>query len=211
MRGWVPVINLLRQNGTHFVRVGLETIVRNRRAPPGRADHQRDLDDALLADRYADPAGRVEGTAGRVRRWGEKYASGRSANSVDGAIPSGPAWRYSMGKGGPMVEETLQHIESRLRERGTMTDEQRAELLALVGKLRLELDELEQTDPEQAQQVANLTERTARYATREPPDGQLVEQSSRNLQRVAYELEASHPRLARVADAILRMLADIGL
>jgi hypothetical protein len=110
-----------------------------------------------------------------------------------------------------MVEETLQHIESRLRERGTMTDEQRAELLALVGKLRLELDELEKTDPEQAQQVANLTERTARYATREPPDGQLVEQSSRNLRRVAYELEASHPRLARVADAMLRMLADIGL
>ncbi|MFW5740385.1 MAG: hypothetical protein ACOC1F_08460 [Myxococcota bacterium] len=110
-----------------------------------------------------------------------------------------------------MIDETLRAIEARLRERGAMTDEHRAELLTLVGKLRLELDELAQTDPEQAMQVANLTERTARYATREPPDGQLVQQSSRSLRQAAYQLEASHPRLARLADSLVRMLADMGL
>ncbi len=92
-----------------------------------------------------------------------------------------------------------------------MGDEQRAELLKLLGQLKTEVSELSKTHREQAESIASFAEVSAREATRQSKNAQTLRHSIGGLQSSVGEFETSHPRLAGVVNRIASMLANMGI
>ena len=111
----------------------------------------------------------------------------------------------------PMLKDTISKIEGRIQNSGALGDEQRAELLNLVGQLKTEVTELSKTHQEEAESIASFAEVSAREATRESKNPQVLEHSIGGLQSSVGELETSHPRLAAVVNRIASLLANMGI
>jgi hypothetical protein len=111
----------------------------------------------------------------------------------------------------PMLRDTISKIEGRIQNSGALGDEHRAELLKLVGQLKTEITELSKTHQEQAESIAALAEVSAREATRESKNPQVLRHSIGGLQSSVGEFETSHPRLAAVVNRIASLLANMGI
>ncbi len=110
-----------------------------------------------------------------------------------------------------MIQGTVAKIEERLKQAAALPEEKRAELLALVRELRRELDTLPPAQQEQAASVAGFIDVSTYEATRATRNERLLTLSLQGVDSSVEEFEASHPRLAQVANAIATMLANIGV
>jgi hypothetical protein len=110
-----------------------------------------------------------------------------------------------------MLQETISKIEGRIQNSGALGDEHRAELLKLVGQLKTEITTLSQTHQEQAESIASFAEVSAREATRESKNPQVLRHSIGGLQSSVGEFETSHPGLAAVVNRIASLLANMGI
>jgi hypothetical protein len=77
--------------------------------------------------------------------------------------------------------------------------------------LRTEIGQISKTHQEQAESIAAFAEVSAREATREERNPQLVEHSIGGLKSSVREFETSHPRLAGVVNRLASMLANMGI
>jgi hypothetical protein len=110
-----------------------------------------------------------------------------------------------------MLDETLAKLETNIRASDALQADQKAELLRLLTTLKSEIATLEHTHAERAESVVGLTERSMHEATRQPKDPQRAASALDELAESVAELEASHPQLVNVVNAISVLLSNIGI
>lgn len=97
-----------------------------------------------------------------------------------------------------MIEETIQQIEARLNAAKDLPAETRAELTALVAKLRAEA----------ARIPAGSAIEQSKAAT--GPEGETVDVVDQ-LRRSVEEFEESHPKVVQLANHLANTLAGLGI
>jgi chromosome segregation ATPase len=110
-----------------------------------------------------------------------------------------------------IMKDTISKIEERIRSAGALKEENRAELLDLLGQLRSQIGALSETNREQAQSIAGFTEVSAHEATREEKNASSLQHSILGLESSVQDLEGSHPQLVEVVNRIAAMLANMGI
>src|SRR5208283_1741001 len=109
------------------------------------------------------------------------------------------------------MKDTISKIEERIRNAGALKDENRAELLELLGQLRSQIGALSKTNQEQAQSIEGFTQVSAHEATREERNPKSLNHSILGLESSVQDLEESHPQLVEVVNRIATTLANMGI
>jgi len=110
-----------------------------------------------------------------------------------------------------MIHETIQKIEAKIQNAGSLKPESRAELLALLAALKAEVTTLAHTDAEQAHSIAGFTEVSTHEATRADKKPELLSPSLAGLQASVTGFEKSHPQLVAVVNRMAQTLSDLGI
>jgi hypothetical protein len=110
-----------------------------------------------------------------------------------------------------MLQDTISKIEGRIQNSGALDDNHRAELLKLLGQLKTEITALSKTHLEQAESIASFAEVSAREATRESKNPEVLQHSIGGLQSSVGEFETSHPQLSALVNRIASLLANMGI
>jgi hypothetical protein len=118
---------------------------------------------------------------------------------------------YFAGERIPMMQDTISKIEGRIQNSAALDDEHRAELLKLLGQLKIEITELSKTHQEEAESIASFAELSAREATRASRNPRVLGHSIGGLRSSVAEYETSHPRLAGLVNRIASLLANMGI
>lgn len=111
-----------------------------------------------------------------------------------------------------MSEKTINKIEEKIQNNASIDKSKKAELLELMGHLKLELEQLRKTDSSKARAIADLAETSTQKAF----DAMTAVDASsetplKELETSVEEFEVSHPRLVRVINRICIMLSSIGI
>lgn len=110
-----------------------------------------------------------------------------------------------------MIDEIISKIEAKIQKVNSVKDENKKELLNLLGTLRIEISELEKTHAEEAQSIAAFTEVSTHEATRQEKNPELLELSVRGLKSSVHGFETSHPQLVEIVNAFCLMLSNMGI
>ena len=110
-----------------------------------------------------------------------------------------------------MIDETIAKIEAKIQKVNSVKDENKQELLNLLGTLKIEISELAKTHAEQAQSIAAFTEVSTHEATRQEKNPELLELSVRGLESSVHGFETSHPQLVEIVNAFCLMLSNMGI
>ena len=110
-----------------------------------------------------------------------------------------------------MLDETLAKLEMNIRQSDAIETDQKAEILRLLSTLQSEIAALESTHAEHAASVVGFTERSMQEAIRQTKDPQLIALATQGLSASVEALEASHPQLVQVVNAISMLLANMGV
>ena len=110
-----------------------------------------------------------------------------------------------------MIQKTIENIEAKIRGNSSVADESRDELLRLLAMLKAEIAEVSKTHPEQAESITSFAQASAHEATRKERNPDLLRLSLDGLSTSVKELEASHPDLLRLVNAVSQALANMGI
>ena len=110
-----------------------------------------------------------------------------------------------------MIKDTLSKIETIISRVGELDSPDKAELLALLGKMKAEITALPVSRTEEASSLANFAQAAAHEASRKNGDERLRELSIEALSRSVKSFEASHPALVDTVNDICLMLSRIGI
>jgi hypothetical protein len=100
-----------------------------------------------------------------------------------------------------MVEERIRNIESRVQASTNLPEAAKAEMLELLGELRTELGGVKKEHLERAEGAAGQA----------GAHGESLDHSLGALTGTMTELEATHPRLAELANRLAVALANMGI
>lgn len=110
-----------------------------------------------------------------------------------------------------MIKETLSKIESAITKIQAADGKEKAELVALLRKLKDELAALPESSLDDARSIAHFTETAAHEVTRANTS---LERKNLSISGIAYSVkgfEASHPTLVEITNEICMMLARMGI
>ena len=110
-----------------------------------------------------------------------------------------------------MLQETISKIEARLKNAGTLKDDQKTELLQLLSTLKGEITTLSDTHGERAQSIAGFTEVSTHEATRAEKHPELLKLSVQGLASSVEGFEKSHPSLVALVNRIATTLSNMGI
>lgn len=110
-----------------------------------------------------------------------------------------------------MVQDTIRRIEEIIRGNKSISEENRAQLLALLQELKPEIDNLSQSHEEHAESVAGFMERSTHEALRTEKNPALKQTALDGLAASVKEFEASHPSLVKQVNYIINELASYGV
>jgi len=110
-----------------------------------------------------------------------------------------------------MIKETLSKIESAISKIQAADTREKAELVALLNKLKAELSALPESRMEEARSLAHFTETAAHEVTRTETSVQLKNLSISGIAYSVKGFEASHPKLVEMTNEICMMLARMGI
>lgn len=110
-----------------------------------------------------------------------------------------------------MLEETLSRMEAAIRRIEKAGPKEKAELVALLGRLKEEVRALHSTHSEQARSIASFADSAAHEATRSPQAEVLRRHSREGLGASVADFEASHPELVRLVNELCTQLARLGI
>ena len=110
-----------------------------------------------------------------------------------------------------MIEHTIDKIEARVKGAGALADEKRKELLSLLSSLREELDSFDDDANERADSITGFVGVSTHEATRPNRNPRLLDLSLEGLSSSVEDVEALHPRLAEVVNALCNMLSNLGI
>ena len=101
-----------------------------------------------------------------------------------------------------MVEDRIRIIEARIQTSTNLPDAAKAELLDLLAALRTELQSVEKDHLRRAEDSADGAE---------PAHGESLDDALGALTGTMTALEATHPRLAALANRLAVALANMGI
>ncbi len=111
-----------------------------------------------------------------------------------------------------MGVETIKKIEEKIQNNAALDRNKKAELLELMGNLKLELAQLQKTDSSKARAIAELAETSTQKAFEALTAVDVsTETPLKELETSVDEFEVSHPRLVRIINRICIMLSSIGI
>jgi len=110
-----------------------------------------------------------------------------------------------------MIQETIESIETKIKESTSIGNENKNELLNLLGALKEEVSELSKTHAEDAESIAHFTQASAHEATKTARNPQLLKLSVDGLSSSVEGLEASHPKLVEVVNKVAYVLANMDI
>lgn len=110
-----------------------------------------------------------------------------------------------------MIKDTLLKIESAIAKIKAGDSKEKAELVALLGKLKAELAELPPARIEEARSIGYFTEAAAHEVTRQNASVQLKNLSISGISYAVQGFEVSHPRLVGVVNELCMILARMGI
>jgi hypothetical protein len=105
-----------------------------------------------------------------------------------------------------MVEDRIRNIETRVQASGNLPEAAKSELLGLLAELRAELQGVKKEHLERAEGSADTA-----LAPRDAPHGESLDDALGGLTGTVTELEATHPRLAALANRLAVALANMGI
>jgi len=110
-----------------------------------------------------------------------------------------------------MINDTLSKIESAIAKVQAGNSSEKAELVALLKKLKSELASLPDSRIDDVRSVGYFTEAAAHEATRENASVQLKNLSISGISYAVKGFEVSHPELVSVANEICMILSRMGI
>jgi hypothetical protein len=110
-----------------------------------------------------------------------------------------------------MIQQTINQIEAKIRDAGSLSEANKAELVKLLATLKSEVTELSQTDAEHARSIAGFAGLSAHEATRTQRKPELLELSVGGLRSSVAGFEESHPRLVEIVNRIATTLSNLGI
>ena len=110
-----------------------------------------------------------------------------------------------------MIKETLSKIEAAIAKIQAGESAEKAELVALLKKLKDELATLPESRIDEVRSIGYFTETAAHEVTRENANVQLKNLSISGISYAVKGFEASHPQIVSVANEICMILARMGI
>jgi len=110
-----------------------------------------------------------------------------------------------------MIKDTLAKIESAIARVATLDSKDKTELIALLTKLKTEVQGLPESQRERASSLANFAQAAAHETARGDADSRLKVISIEGLSQSVKSFEASHPVLVETVNEICLMLSRIGI
>ncbi|MBI4351508.1 MAG: DUF4404 family protein [Elusimicrobia bacterium] len=110
-----------------------------------------------------------------------------------------------------MIKDTLSKIESAIAKVEAGSSPEKAELVALLKKLKSELSVLPASKIDDIRSVGYFTETAAHEVTRENASPQLRNLSISGISYAVKGFEVSHPELVSVVNEICMILARMGI
>jgi hypothetical protein len=113
--------------------------------------------------------------------------------------------------GGTVIKDTLSKIEAAIAKIQAGGSAEKAELVALLGKLKAELAALPESRVEEARSIGYFTEAAAHEVTRANSSVQLRNLSISGISYAVKGFEVSHPQLVAVVNELCMTLARMGI
>jgi hypothetical protein len=110
-----------------------------------------------------------------------------------------------------MIKDTLARLDAAIARAQAIKGGDKAELVALLEKLKAEVSALGPDHAERAGSVANFAHAAAHEAARPDGDEQLKNISIEGLSKAVKQFEVSHPVLTDTVNDICLMLARMGI
>jgi F0F1-type ATP synthase membrane subunit b/b' len=108
-----------------------------------------------------------------------------------------------------MTEERIQKIKAAVEAADHISPEKKAELLAVLAKLKPAIARISQTHQEDAQSISQFIEASAHEAAKKKhPEG--LERILRKLKQSVEKFEASHPDLSAFVSEYSALLSSYG-
>ena len=110
-----------------------------------------------------------------------------------------------------MTDERIEKIKSAVETADHIPAEKKAELLAVLAKLKPAITKVAQTHEEEAESISRYVEASAREAagTKKHPEG--LERVLRGLKQSVEKFEASHPDLTAFVTEYSAVLSGLGI
>ena len=110
-----------------------------------------------------------------------------------------------------MSNAIIERIEAKINQSAGISDESRTELVGLLSTLRSEMTELEKTHGDQAESIAGFAGASTHEAIRDQTNPHLLQLAIDGLSTSVEEVEAEHPKLVEISNAICTMLSNLGI
>lgn len=110
-----------------------------------------------------------------------------------------------------MIEKTIENIESKIKDNACITEENKGELLDLLGTLKKEVSSLSKTHAEDAESIAHFTQASTHEATKSEKNPRLLKLSVEGLSSSVEGFETSHPKLVDVVNKVAHILSNMGI
>lgn len=110
-----------------------------------------------------------------------------------------------------MIQDTLTKIEAQIEGTDSIKGGRKTELLGLLTTLKTEIDQLSQTNQDQAQTITGFAQVSAHEAIREEKNPQLLKLSLDGLSASVEGFEQSHPKLVDIVNRICTTLSNLGV
>lgn len=111
-----------------------------------------------------------------------------------------------------MSDETINRITDRIQNASNLGEDDRSELLNLLGDLREEMQEDQHlAHLEKIEHVLGVSELTTHDAAAQAEDSDLLAKGVDALKSSVLELEASHPKASQALARLTQILSNIGI
>ena len=110
-----------------------------------------------------------------------------------------------------MTEERIQKIKSAAEAADHIPPEKKAEVLAVLAKLKPAIAKVAQTHQEDAQSISQFIEASAHEAAKEKKHPEGLERVLGKLKQSVQKFEASHPELTAFVTEYSALLSSYGI
>ena len=110
-----------------------------------------------------------------------------------------------------MINETMNKIETKIKNSVHITDDNKKEYLNMLGTLRGEVEELSRTQKDQAETITGFARVSAHEATREEVNKDLLDISIDGLRTSVQGFETSNPTLVSIVNNVCSFLSSLGI
>ena len=110
-----------------------------------------------------------------------------------------------------MTEERIQKIRAAVEAADHISPEKKAEVLAVLAKLKPAIARISQTHQEDAQSISQFIEASAQEAAKKEKHPEGLERILRKLKQSVEKFEASHPDLTAFVTEYSALLSSYGI